>query len=352
MKYVKLGNTGAFVSVLGFGAMTIGDKTVRNVGTGVGQEVSDKLIKLCIDKGINLFDTADAYDGGNSEVVLGKSLKDYRSQVLIATKVRGRTGTGINERGLSRRHMMIGLRNSMERLRTDWIDIYQYHGWDFQANVEEMIQTMQFFVDQGLVIYPAFSNFTAWQMAYIQGIVEERGYAKYQSAQVNYNLMSRDVEYETIPFLKYSKMTLISWSPLHGGLLSGKYRKGEEAPPGTRLGDGGYLPVFDEEKGWAIVNEVKRIADELGVKPSQVALSWLAEKNIVILISARNIEHLKEDIDSIDIVLKREQVDRLNKISQRMSFELIYPNWIINKQNKHSTEGFNIVEAFRDNPSV
>jgi len=197
MKYLKYGNTGTYVSVLGFGAMTLGEKNVWKLG-GVNQELSDKMVKLCIDNGINLFDTADVYDEGDSERILGKSLRDYRDQVMIATKVRARTGEGINELGLSRHHMTIGLRKSLERLETKWIDIYQYHGWDVEANINEMIDTMQSFVDQGKVFYPALSNFAAWQIAYIQGIVEERGYARYESAQMNYNLINRDVEYSLI----------------------------------------------------------------------------------------------------------------------------------------------------------
>jgi aryl-alcohol dehydrogenase-like predicted oxidoreductase len=331
MKYLKYGNTGTYVSVLGFGAMTLGEKNVWKLG-GVNQELSDKMVKLCIDNGINLFDTADVYDEGDSERILGKSLRDYRDQVMIATKVRARTGEGINELGLSRHHMTIGLRKSLERLETKWIDIYQYHGWDVEANINEMIDTMQSFVDQGKVFYPALSNFAAWQIAYIQGIVEERGYARYESAQMNYNLINRDVEYEVIPFLKYNKMTLLSWSPLHGGLLTGKYKKGEKPPSGTRMGDRGFFfPYFDEERGWAIVDEVKKIAEEQGVKPSQVALSWLIDKKVVVLIGARNIEQLKENIDSVDVVLKMEQKERLDKISQPRT---IYPNWMIERQNQ------------------
>ncbi|MDP8011375.1 MAG: aldo/keto reductase [Thermoplasmata archaeon] len=331
MKYLKYGNTGTFVSVLGFGSMTFGEKNLWKL-SGVNQELSDKMVKLCIDRGINLFDTADVYEAGDSEIMLGKSLNGYRDQVMIATKVRGRTGNGVNELGLSRHHMTIALRKSLERLGTTWVDIYQYHGWDIEGNVEEMINTMQSFVDQGKVLYPAVSNFAAWQIAYIQGLVEAKGYARYESAQMNYNIINRDVEYEVLPFLKYNKMTLLSWSPLHGGLLTGKYKKGEKPPKGTRMGDRGFFfPYFDEDHGWKIVEEIEKIADEQGCKPSQVALAWLIEKDVVVLLGARSMEQLEENLNSLDVKLKKEQIERLNKISEPRS---MYPNWMIDRQNQ------------------
>jgi len=331
MKYLKYGNTGTFVSALALGSMTFGEKNLWKLG-GVNQETANRMVKISIDAGINLFDTADVYEGGESEIILGRALRDYRDQVMIATKVRGRTGNGVNELGLSRHHMTIALRKSLERLGTTWVDIYQYHGWDVEGNINEMIDTMQNFVDQGKVLYPAFSNFAAWQMAYIQGIVEERGYARYESAQMNYNLINRDVEYEVLPFLRFNKMSLLVWSPLHGGLLSGKYDRNEKPPKGTRMGDRGYFfPYFDEEKGWDIVDEIKNIAKEQGCKPSQVALSWLLEKDVIILLGARTIEQLQENIESINVKLTREQMERLDKISAPRS---MYPNWMIERQNQ------------------
>lgn len=331
MKYLKYGNTGTFVSVLGFGAMTLGEKNLWKL-SGVNQELSDKMVKTCIDYGINLFDTADVYDAGESEIILGKSLKGYRDQVMIATKVRGKAGEGINELGLSRHHMTIALRKSLERLGTSWIDIYQYHGWDVEANIEETMSTMQSFVNDGKVLYPAVSNFAAWQIAYIQGKAEERGYARYESAQMNYNIINRDVEYEVLPFLRFSKMSLLSWSPLHGGLLTGKYKKGEKPPRGTRMGDRGFFfPYFDEEHGWKIVEEIEKIAEEQGCKPSQVALSWLIEKDVVVLLGARNMDQLIENLESIDVKLTKEQMERLDKISEQRS---MYPNWMIERQNQ------------------
>ncbi|MGC8581187.1 MAG: aldo/keto reductase [Thermoplasmata archaeon] len=331
MKYLKYGDTGTFVSVLGFGAMTFGEKNLWKL-SGVNQELSDRMVKICIDRGINLFDTADVYDNGDSEIQLGKSLKGYRDQVMIATKVRGKTGNGVNEQGLSRHHMSISLRKSLERLGTTWVDIYQYHGWDTEANINEMIDTMQSFVSQGKVLYPAVSNFAAWQIAYIQGKVEEKGYVRYESAQMNYNIINRDIEYEVLPFLRYSKMSLLSWSPLHGGILTGKYKKGETPIKGTRMGDRGFFfPYFDENNGWKIVEEIENIAKEQGCKPSQVSLSWLIGKNVIVLLGARNIEQLEENLGSMEVNLTKDQIERLDKISKPRS---IYPNWMIERQNQ------------------
>ncbi len=331
MKYIRYGKTGAFSSVLAFGAMTLGEKNLWKLG-GVTQELSDKMVKKSYDAGINLYDTADVYDSGYSEIMLGNSIHPYRDQVMIATKVRSRMGEGINESGLSRHHMHISLRQSLNRLRTDWIDILQYHGWDNNGNIDEFMKTMQSFVDQGKVLYPAISNFSAWQIATVQAKAEERGYARYESAQMNYSLLNRDVEYEVLPFIRYSSMSLLAWSPLHGGLLTGKYEKGGKPSSGTRMGDRGFFfPYFDENTGWDVIDEVKIIAEDQGSKPSQIALSWLTGKGIIAIIGAKTMEQLEENLGSIDINLKKEQAERLDKISQTRE---MYPNWMIQRQNQ------------------
>ncbi len=290
------------------------------------------MVKTSIDYGINLFDTADVYDAGDSERLLGESLKGYRDQVMIATKVRGRMGEGINETGLSRHHMRIAIRNSLERMGTKWIDIYQYHGWDKAINIDETLDTMQLFVEEGLVNYPGFSNFTSWQMAEFQARVEERGYARYEVAQLNYSLLNRDIEYQELPFMREENLTLLAWSPLHGGVLTGKYKKGEKPPEGTRMGDRGFFfPYFQEEQGWKIVEEVVNIAKEQGAKPSQVALSWIIRQGHVAIIGAKTMDQLIENLESINVNLTREQIDRLNKLSEG---RIMYPPWMVERQNQ------------------
>ncbi|BAB59272.1 potassium channel protein [Thermoplasma volcanium GSS1] len=330
MKYVRYGSTASFVSVLSFGAMTFGERNRWKLG-GVTQELSDRMVKRAYDAGINLFDTADVYDDGDSEVMLGRSLKPYRDSVMIATKVRGKIGQGVNSSGLSRHHMHIAIKKSLERLGTEWIDIYQYHGWDVYGNFEEFLETMESFVEQGLVIYPAVSNFTAWQISVLQTMAIERGYARYESAQMNYSLLNRDVEYEVLPFMKYSGMTLLSWSPLHGGVLAGKYKKGEKPATGTRMGNRGFFfPYFDEDHGWDVVEEVKKVAQEQGCKPSQVALAWIISKSHVAILGARSMEQLEENLGSLDVQLTKEQMDRLDNVSKNRE---IYPNWMVERQN-------------------
>jgi aryl-alcohol dehydrogenase-like predicted oxidoreductase len=340
MKYVSIGQTGVHASLLALGAMTFGEKNVWKLG-GLPQEAVDRIVRRAIDAGVNLFDTADVYDEGESEKALGKALKPFREQILLATKVRGRTGTGINEIGLSRHHIENGIRKSLERLQTSWADIYQFHSWDAHVPLEESLETMQDLVERGLVRYPGVSNFTGWQMSTLQARCEERGYSRYETAQMNYTLLNRDIEHEILPFMKFSKMTLLVWSPLHGGLLSGKYAKDSKPRSGTRAGDRGlFFPFFDETTGFGIVEKVKQVAEEQGATPAQIAISWLLSKKHVVLLGARNMEQFEEDLSAMDVNLTAEQLENLDRITRPRAQ---YPNWMIERQNSGRT--FQIVEA-------
>ena len=320
--------------------MTFGEKNVWKLG-GLSQETVDKMVHRAIDAGINLFDTADVYDEGESERALGKALKPYRDQVLLATKVRGRTGAGVNEIGLTRHHIEIAARQSLERLGTSWIDIYQFHSWDSHVPLEESLETMQDLVERGLVRYPGVSNFTAWQMSTLQARCEERGYSRYETAQMNYTLLNRDLEHEILPFMRYSKITLLVWSPLHGGLLSGKYVKDSKPRPGTRAGDRGlFFPFFDETTGFGIVEKIKQIAEEQGATAAQIAISWLLSKKHVVLLGARTIEQFEDDIGALDVNLTSEQLENIDRITRP---RVQYPNWMIERQS--SGRAFPIVEA-------
>ncbi|MFP3044721.1 MAG: aldo/keto reductase [Thermocladium sp.] len=331
MKYIRIGRTGVLGSVLALGAMTFGEKNVWKLG-GVDQELANKMVKRSIDAGINFFDTADVYDEGRSEVLLGRALTGYREQVLIATKVRGRTGQGVNETGLSKHHINIAIRKSLERLNTTWIDFYQFHGWDALAPLEEAAQAMQRLVEEGLVNYPGVSNFAAWQMAVLQTMVEERGYARYETAQMNYSLLNRDIEHEVLPFLDYSGMTLLVWSPLHGGILTGKYTNYEKPQPGTRMGNRGFFfPPFDPALAQQVVEKLKDIAKQQGATPAQVALAWLLTKKLIVIIGARTMEQLEENLGALDVNLKPSQVDELNELTRPKPQ---YPGWMIERQNK------------------
>jgi len=288
MKYTPLGNTGVDVSVLAFGAMTFGSKDAWKLG-GLSQDIVNKMVSRAIDAGINFFDTADVYDEGESEKTLGQALQSYRDKVLIATKVRAKTGSGINEVGLSRHHIRLGIRQSLVRLGTKWVDLYQFHSWDAHVPLDESLETMQDLIEEGLVNYPGVSNFTAWQMATAQARAEERGYSRYETAQMNYSLLNRDVEHEILPFLKYSKMSLLVWSPLHGGVLSGKYSNKDHKPAGTRAGNRGlFFPFFDENTGFEIVERIKQVGKEQDATPAQVALSWLLSKGHIVFVGSQD----------------------------------------------------------------
>ncbi len=339
VKYTPIGRTGVHASLLALGAMTFGEKNAWKLG-GLNQEAVSKMVARAIDAGINLFDTADVYDEGESEKTLGEALRPYRDQVLIATKVRGRMGPGINEIGLSRHHIQIAIRKSLERLQTSWVDIYQFHSWDAHVPLDESIETMQDLVERGMVNYPGVSNFTAWQMSTLQARCEERGYSRYETAQMNYSLLNRDIEHEILPFMRYGKMSLLVWSPLHGGLLSGKYSKESKPPAGTRAGDRGlFFPFFDETTGFGIVEKVKQIAEEQGATPAQIALSWLLSKNHIVLLGAKTMKQFEENLGALDVNLTSEQMENLDRITKS---RVQYPNWMIERQGQGRT--FPIVE--------
>ena len=339
MKYTPLGKTGAHVSLLALGAMTFGSSGAWKIGS-LGQDTVDAMVKRSVDAGVNLFDTADVYSEGESEKILGRALRPYRDQVLLATKVRGRTGSGTNEQGLSRHHIRVAVRKSLERLGTSWIDLYQFHSWDPYVPLEEPLEAMQDLVEQGLVNYPGVSNFSAWQMATIQARAEERGYSRYEAAQLNYDLLNRDLEHEILPFLRFSRMTLLVWSPLHGGLLSGKYARDAAPPAGTRAGDRGrFFPFFDDATGWDVVEKVRGIAKAQGCTPSQVALAWLVERKHVVLLGVRTRDQLEEDLGSIDVHLAAKQLEELDAITRPRPQ---YPGWMIDRQG--AGRGFPIVE--------
>ncbi len=331
MKYTPLGTTGVHVSLLALGAMTFGSKNAWKLG-GLTQATVDAMVKRSVDAGVNFFDTADVYDEGESEKALGLALKPYRDQIVLATKVRGKSGAGVNEVGLSRHHIRSAVRGSLDRLGTSWIDLYQFHGWDAYVPLDEPLEAMQDLVEQGIVNYPGISNFSAWQMATIQARAEERGYSRYVSAQMNYDLLNRDLEHEVLPFLKFSRVSLLVWSPLHGGVLTGKYRKDEKPAAGTRMGDRGlYFPFFDEQTGWTVVDRVKEIAREQGCTPAQVSLAWLLEQKHIVILGAKTMDQLEDDLGALDVHLKAKQLEALDALTKPKPQ---YPGWMIARQDR------------------
>ncbi len=330
MKYVRYGQSGLYVSVMALGAMTFGDKNSWKLG-GLSQEQTNEMVKRAYDYGINLYDTADAYDEGESEVALGKALKSFRDEVHIATKARAKTGRGINQVGLSRHHIRESIKGSLERLKTDHVEIYQLHSFDYHVPVMETIEVMQDLVERGDIDYPGFSNFQSWQMAIYNSVARENHFETYHSAQMNYSLLNRDIEQEELPYMNHDGLSLLSWSPLHGGVLSGKYGKNIEAKAGTRFGDRGVFPPFDQEKAKNVLGVSEEIAKEQDCKLSNVALSWVIAKRGIVLVGARTLEQFEENMKSLDVKLTGEQVKRLDEASEDRE---LYPGWMIKRQDR------------------
>jgi aryl-alcohol dehydrogenase-like predicted oxidoreductase len=331
MKYTKFGKTGMYVSVMALGAMTFGSKNSWKLG-GLSQEQANEMVKRAYDYGINLYDTADIYDEGESEIALGKALKPYREEIHIATKVRGKMGKGVNQVGLSRHHIQESIKGSLKRLDTDHVEIYQMHSFDYHVPYMETIETIQNLVERGDIDYPGVSNFNAWQMAIYNQVAKDNNYETYHSAQMNYSLLNRDIEQEILPFMNQEKLSLLAWSPLHGGVLSGKYGKSMELREGTRLGDRGMIfPPFNQEKATSVLEVVEEIAKEQDSKSSNIALSWILEKKGIVLIGARTMEQFEENMKSMDIKLTKEQMERLDNVSAERE---LYPGWMIKRQDR------------------
>ncbi len=330
MKYLKYGSSGLYLSAYGLGAMTFGSKNSWKLG-GISQEKTDEMVKKAYDYGINLFDTADAYDEGESEVSLGKAIKPFRDEVHLATKVRAKTGKGINQVGLSRHHIQESIKQSLERLQTDHVEIYQMHSFDYHVPLMETAETMQHLVERGEIDYPGFSNLQSWQMALYNSIARENHFEPYHSAQMNYSLLNRDIEQEIIPYMNHDHLTLLAWSPLHGGVLTGKYGKDLSPKEGTRFGNRGVFPPFEEEKAKRVLEAMEVVSKEQQCSLGNVALSWVVSKKGMVIVGARTVEQFEENMKSVDVNLTKEQMEHLDKASEDRE---LYPGWMIKRQDR------------------
>lgn len=332
MEYTNLGSTGLIVSRLCFGTMTFGQSQWKLAG--VDQKLADEMVNTVMEHGINFFDTADVYSLGQSEEMLGKALGSKRQDVVIATKVRGRVGTGHNDAGLSRRHIFDAIDKSLKRLGTDYIDLYQVHGWDALTPLEETMIALGDLVRSGKVRYIGFSNYAAWQAALSIGISDSSTSARFQTAQMHYSLLCRDIEHEVVPLCLNKGIGILPWSPLSGGFLSGKYKKDAEPVPGTRIGDRGmWFPPFDKELGFKLVDLLKEIGSKTKATPSQLSLAWLLKKPGVtsIIIGARNMDQLKDNLLTMDVKLNEQD---FNKLEDLTAPKPLYPNWMIQFQGQ------------------
>jgi len=323
-----LGKTGVKVSELCLGTMTFGDRGFfKNIG-GLGQKEANTLVNMALEAGINFFDTADVYSEGLSEEILGKALGNRRQSIILATKVRGRMGPGPNDIGLSRHHITEGCNASLKRLGTDYIDLYQVHNFDPDAPLEETMRALDDLVRQGKVRYIGCSNFSGWQLMKALAISDKRGWERFVTLQAYYSLMARELENEMVPLCLDQGLGIMVWSPLSGGFLSGKYRRGQPQPKGTRLsGPQPRFLQFNEEKAFDIVEELDKIGLKHNATVAQAALNYLLAKEGVssVIIGARTPEQLADNLKTTDWEMSAEEVSRLDEMSKPLP---LYPYWM------------------------
>jgi aryl-alcohol dehydrogenase-like predicted oxidoreductase len=328
MEYRQLGNSGLKVSALTMGTMTIGGKANFSKVGNVGLNEARRQIDLVIDAGVNFIDTANVYSGGASEEIVGEALGGKRKGgVLIATKARFPMGEGPNDRGLSRWHLIRECEASLKRLRTDVIDLYQVHQWDGLTPLEETMEALDSLVRNGKVRYVGCSNFSGWHIMKAMEVARRDGRVPFVSQQIHYTLQAREAEYELIPISFDQKLGVLVWSPIAGGLLSGKHRRNQQTPEGTRQFAGWKEPpIYDEAKLWDIVDVIVAVAQERGVSGAQVALAWLLGRPGVtsVIIGGRTEEHFKDNLAAAELKLTTEERRRLDEVSQP---PLVYPYW-------------------------
>lgn len=327
MEYRQLGGSGLKVPVLSFGTATFGGAGKFFSAWGNTQvDEAKKLVNLCMDAGVNFFDTADVYSGGISEEILGKALEGIRNDVLISTKATFKMGEDPNY-GSSRFHLIRSAENSLRRLQTDHIDIYHMHGFDGNTPVEETLRALDDLITSGKVRYIACSNFSGWHLMKSLSISERYGWAKYIAHQAYYSLLDREFEWELMPAGIDQKVSTIVWSPLASGQLGGKFRRGQPIPQDNRRSQGGsHGPETDFERLYNIVDALDEVAEEVGKSVAQVSLNWLLQRPTVanLVIGARNEDQLKQNLDAVGWDLTIDQVKKLDDASAQQP---IYPYW-------------------------
>jgi aryl-alcohol dehydrogenase-like predicted oxidoreductase len=327
MEYRQLGHSGLRVSVLSLGTMTFGGQTFFSKVGATDVKGARRQVDLCLDAGVNLFDTANIYSHGVSEEILGQVLEGRRDQVLIATKFRMVMRDGPNDGGASRHHIIKECEDSLRRLRTDYIDLYQIHEWDGETPLEETLETLDTLVRSGKVRYIGCSNYSGWHLMKALAISDRRNYARFVSQQIYYSLQARDAEYELVPITLDQGLGILVWSPLAGGLLSGKYRRSQKTPEGTRhFNDWGEPPVHNEEQLYNIIDVLVELGETHKVSAAQIALAYLLGRPGVtsLIIGARTEEQLADNLAAANVKLAPEERARLDKASAPI---LLYPYW-------------------------
>ena len=338
MKLKPLGRTGLFVSELCLGTMTFGGGS-EGIWGQIGQlqqGEADAIVGAALEAGINFIDTADVYAGGRSEQITGQALRNLkvaRDDVVIATKVFGDTGPGPNARGATRSHIVAGLKASLQRLQLDHVDLYQIHGFDVATPIEETVRALDTMVQHGHARYVGVSNWAAWQIMKALGISERLGLARFESLQAYYTVAGRDLERELVPLLKSEGVGLMVWSPLAGGLLSGKVSRDRAAVAGDRRANFDFPPV-DKARAFDCIDAMRAIADGRGVSVAQIALAWLLHQPQVtsVIIGAKKPEQLADNVGAVKVQLTAEELASLDAAGK---LPAEYPGWMLERQGEY-----------------
>lgn len=333
MKYHLLGRTGLYVSEICLGTMTYGGKGFWEVVGQMGQHEVNEHITLAFEAGVNFFDTANVYSFGESEHLFGQALRETgldRDELVIATKVRGRMGPGPNNAGLSRKHILKQLDDSLMRLGTDYIDLYQIHGFDPLTPLDETLSALNDVVRAGKVRYLGVSNHAAWQIMKAQGIAEHKGWSRFESIQAYYSIAGRDLERDLVPLAQDQHLGIMAWSPLAGGLLSGKFSR-DGGPESARRASFDFPPV-DKERAFDCVDAMREIANDHGVSVAQIALAWVLHQPAMmsIIIGAKTKEQLEQNLKAGEVQLSKDELEKLDWVS-KLPHE--YPGWMIARQS-------------------
>lgn len=334
MKYNLLGNTGLKVSELCLGTMTFGGN--KGIWAAIGnldQPPVDALIKRAVDAGINFIDTANVYSEGLSEEMTGRAIRNlglHRDDLVLATKVRGKMGEGPNDSGLTRKHILRQVEDSLRRLQTDYIDLYQIHGYDPLTPLGETLEALDTLVRSGKVRYIGASNLAAWHLMKALDYSHYNRVARFESLQAYYTIAGRDLEREVVPLLKDQQVGLMVWSPLAGGFLSGKFTRNNQQAEGARRTNFDFPPV-NKERAFDIVELLAEMAPAKGASVAQLALAWLLHQPVVstVIIGAKSTEQLEDNLKSVGVTFTPEELERLNAISQLPGE---YPGWMLERQ--------------------
>jgi aryl-alcohol dehydrogenase-like predicted oxidoreductase len=327
MESRQLGSSGLRVSALTLGTMTFGGRDRFALVGDTDVAGARRQIDLCLDRGVNFIDTANVYSGGASEEILGEAIKGRRDRVLLATKARIGMGDGPNDAGLSRHHLIAECEASLRRMQTDHIDLYQVHEWDGQTPLEETLEALDSLVKSGKVRYVGASNYAGWQLMKALGAADRHGYQRFVTQQIYYSLQSRDAEYELVPLAVDQGVGILVWSPLAGGLLSGKFRREKDGLARSRaFSDWAEPPVRNEEQLLDTIEVLVEIGEAHGVSAAQVTLAWLLGRPGVVslIIGARTDEQLEDNLAAADLQLSEDERARLEEVSRP---PLIYPHW-------------------------